>query len=132
MNKTKERIEYWLDTAEYDLDTAKALLDSKRYLYLGFICHLIVEKCIKAYFWHTHNSEPPYIHNLLVLSERSDLEKILTKDQKKLMNDLMPLNIQTRYPEEKAALLKTLNYNRCRSLYKKTREFYQWIEKLLK
>lgn len=82
MNKIKERIEYWLDTAKYDLDTAKVMLDSKRYLYLGFICHLIVEKCIKAYFWHTNNSEPPYTHNLLVLSERSDLEKILTKDQK--------------------------------------------------
>lgn len=47
MNKTRERIEYWLDTAKYDLDTAKAMLETKRYLYLGFMCHLIIENVSK-------------------------------------------------------------------------------------
>lgn len=82
MNKTKERIEYWLNIAKYDLDTAKAMLESKRYLYLGFMCHQVVEKSIKAYYWYVNNSEPPYIHNLLTLSKISGLVNLLDEDKK--------------------------------------------------
>ena len=32
----KERIVYWLEIAHYDLLTAKAMLETKRYLYVGF------------------------------------------------------------------------------------------------
>lgn len=132
MNKTKERIEYWLDIAKYDLDTAKVMLESKRYLYLGFMCHQIIEKSIKAYFWYSKESEPPYIHNLFLLAEKSGLINLLDDEQKELINELIPLNIQARYPEDKNVLLKKLNYNKSRSLLKKTKDFYQWIEKLLK
>lgn len=31
-----KKVKYWIDTAEYDLDTAKAMLDTGRYLYVGF------------------------------------------------------------------------------------------------
>jgi HEPN domain-containing protein len=34
-----DKTEYWLDLAKYDLETAKAMLYSKRYLYVGFMCH---------------------------------------------------------------------------------------------
>ena len=132
MNKTKERIEYWLDIAKYDLDTAKAMLESKRYLYLGFMCHQVVEKSVKAYYWYVNKSEPPYIHNLLTLSKISGLVNLLDEGKKELINELIPLNIQARYPEDKLALLKSLNYNKSRSLLKRTKEFYEWIEKLLK
>ncbi len=47
MNK---RIEYWVDLSDYDLETANAMLKSKRYLYVGFMCHLTIEKIFKAYF----------------------------------------------------------------------------------
>jgi HEPN domain-containing protein len=109
MNNTKERIEYWLDIADYDLITAEAMLQSKRYLYLGFMCHQVIEKSIKAYFWYSNKTEPPYTHNLLMLSEKANIENLLTDQQRKLIDELMPLNIQTRYPEDKQSLLKYLN-----------------------
>ena len=132
MDKTKERIEYWLDLANYDLVTAKVMLESKRYLYLGFMCHQVIEKSIKAYFWHVKKSDPPYSHNLLVLSDKSTLENLLSSEQKIFLNELMPLNIQARYPNDKLAMLKTLNYNKSRSILKRTKEFYKWIKILLK
>ncbi len=119
MSTFEERIEYWLDLADYDLVTAKVMLESKRYLYLGFMCHQVVEKSIKAFFWFVKKTEPPYTHNLLVLSEKSTLEKILSKEHKTLLNELMPLNIQARYPNDKLLLLNALNYNKSRSLLKK-------------
>lgn len=33
------RVQYLIDLAEYDLETASSLLKSKRYLYVGFMCH---------------------------------------------------------------------------------------------
>ncbi len=132
MDKTKERIEYWLDLANYDLVTAKVMLESKRYLYLGFMCHQVIEKSIKAYFWHVKKSDPPYSHNLLVLSDKSTLENLLSSEQKIFLNELMPLNLQARYPNDKLAMLKTLNYNKSRTILKRTKEFYKWIKILLK
>ena len=39
----KDKIEYWLEIAQYDLVSAKAMLESKRFLYVGFLCHQVVE-----------------------------------------------------------------------------------------
>jgi HEPN domain-containing protein len=128
----KKKIKYWLDTAHYDLVSAKAMLETKRFLYVGFLCHQVVEKCLKAYFWYTRKKDPPYSHNLLVLSEESDFDRRADKGHFSLFNELMPLNIQARYPEDKELLLKSLNSKKCKELYKKTKEFYTWIKRLLR
>jgi hypothetical protein len=44
------KIKYWIDLSDYDLETAEAMLTSKRYLYVGFMCHQTIEKAFKAYF----------------------------------------------------------------------------------
>ena len=127
----KEKIEYWLSGAHYDLVSAEAMLKSKRFLYVGFLCHLVVEKCLKAYFWHIHKEAPPYTHNLLLLSEKSKFDQCADEKHFALFNELMPLNIQSRYPEDKELLLKALNEKKCREFYKKTKEFYVWTKRLL-
>ena len=130
--ETKEKIEYWLSLARYDLVSAWAMLKSKRFLYVGFLCHQVAEKCLKAYFWHTRKEEPPYSHNLLLLSEKSKFDQHADEKHFALFNQLMPLNIQARYPEDKELLLKALNEKKCKEFYEKTKEFYTWIKKLLK
>lgn len=129
---TKGKIEYWLQIAHYDLVSAKAMLESKRFLYVGFLCHQVVEKCLKAYYWHTQKKEPPYSHNLLLLSEESRFDDLAKGEHLALFNELMPLNIQARYPEDRELLLKSLTHGRCAELYKRTKRFYQWIRRLLK
>jgi HEPN domain-containing protein len=129
---TNQKIEYWLDIASYDLITAKAVLEKKRFLYVGFLCHQVVEKSLKAYFRKNLKKEPPYIHNLLVLSEKSGFDKIAKEEHLLLFNELMPLNIQARYPDNKELLLKSLSSKKCAEIYNKTRKFYAWIKKLLK
>lgn len=129
---TKEKKEYWLDIAYYDLVSAKAMLESRRFLYVGFLCHQVAEKCLKAYFWHTRKKEPPYSHNLLLLSEESKFDELADEEYFSLFNELMPLNIQARYPEDRELLLKALTVEKCRELYIKTKELYAWIQKLSK
>jgi len=129
---TKRKIAYWLDIAHYDLVSAKAMLESKRFLYVGFLCHQVVEKGLKAYFWHTHKKEPPYSHNLLLLSEKSKFDERADEEHFSLFNELMPLNIQARYPEDRELLLKALTMRKCKELYRRTKKFYSWIKKLLR
>lgn len=39
----EEEVRYWMEIAEYDLNTAKAMLQTKRYLYVGFMWHQSLE-----------------------------------------------------------------------------------------
>ena len=43
-NNEFDRVEYWIETSEYDLETAKIMLKGKRFLYVGFMCNLALEK----------------------------------------------------------------------------------------
>lgn len=70
----EERIIYWLDLSDYDLETAQAMLQTKRYLYVGFMCHQAVEKAFKAVLSSKDCQQlPPKIHNLIRLAEQSNL-----------------------------------------------------------
>ncbi len=39
-----DKITYWVEMSDYDFDTAKAMLATKRYLYVAFMCHQIIKK----------------------------------------------------------------------------------------
>ena len=40
----EKKINYWIELSDYDLETAEAMHKSKRYLYVGFMCHQTIEK----------------------------------------------------------------------------------------
>ena len=64
-----DKVAYWLDIADYDLETANAMLITRRWLYVGFMCHQVLEKTMKAYWCATKPDDPPYTHNLLNLAQ---------------------------------------------------------------
>ena len=114
--------------AQYDLDTAKAMLKSKRYLYVGFMCNQAIEKIIKAYFVKVKNEQPPYTHKLIRLAEESNLYKIMSECQKDFIDFITPLNIEARYPTVKKELFETLNKDKCKKNVKNTEEMMKWIK----
>lgn len=119
---------YWLEMCDYDLDTAQAMFDAGRYLYVGFLCHLIIEKALKAY-WSNVLEEPPLkIHNLSKLAEKTGLAQEMTDNQLAFIDILEPLNIEARYPSYKDRLIKSLTPEYCQSLLQTTKELFQWIK----
>lgn len=64
MSDIERKVSYWIEMAEYDLETAKVMLDGGRYLYVGFMCHQVIEKALKGYIWKTAGAEPAYTHSL--------------------------------------------------------------------
>jgi HEPN domain-containing protein len=63
--KKSEKIRCWVDIAEYDLKTAKVMLESKRFLYVGFMCHQSIEKILKALYTKIKNDTPPYTQSVI-------------------------------------------------------------------
>src|ERR1035437_4844576 len=105
--------DYWLDLARYDLSTAKAMLMAKRRLYVGFLCHLTIEKTLKAYWANQKHSTPPFTHDLSLLADRTGILAEMDERAKKLLDFLEPLHIEGRYPTEKSRVLKRLTPSKC-------------------
>ena len=124
------KAEYWFDGVEYDLQTARAMLETRRFLYVGFMCHQAVEKALKGCFvTRKPDEELPYIHRLVRLANLSELSSEMGGEQLDFLDELSPLNVGTRYPEEKERLLQSLTPSYCLELLSKTEELCRWIRK---
>jgi HEPN domain-containing protein len=126
-----EKVKYWLELSDYDLETAEAMLKSKRYLYVGFMCHQVVEKILKAHFNSKDPNPAPYTHNLNYLAKQAGIYEMLSEEQKSFMNILNPMNIEARYPSYKIELLKILTEEKCIKILEQTQEFQNWIKQNL-
>lgn len=126
-----DKVKYWIDIADYDLDTAEAMFQTKRWLYVGFMCHQVVEKTIKAY-WHSKREDaPPYIHNLKRLAQGCGLYTAFNESQKSFIDSLTPLNIEARYPSYKEELEKVLSEQTCNNIIENTKSLQLWIKQKL-
>jgi len=126
-----DKVEYWLELCDDDLRAAKNLLASKDYLWMGFICHLIAEKALKAVVANTTEEAPPKIHDLPRLANIAGISGELPEGHKNLLNNLMPLHIEARYPEHKEKVAATLTDDYCAKILKETEEFLCWIKQKL-
>ena len=126
-----EKVKYWLELSDYDLDTAFAMLNSKRYLYVGFMCHQTIEKIFKAYYNSQKSDTAPYTHSLSYLAKKGTFYEEFTDDQKDFIDQIEPLNIEARYPSQKERLLKSLTHEKCLELFEQTKKLQQWIKEKL-
>lgn len=128
MSKLKKNVEYWIEVSEYDIETADAMMQTKRYLYVGFMCHQSIEKILKAFFVHKTDEHAPRTHNLTMLAQKSGIYDELKEEQLELLDLLEPLNIQARYPTDKERLMRSLSNEKCQEILTKTREMMKWIK----
>ena len=123
-----EKTAYWFESAEYDLETARAMLNTKRYLYVGFMCHQTIEKAFKGAFAAEKRIAPPHSHNLAKIAMEAGTYDALDDRRKEFVAMLEPLNIEARYPTYKEKLLASLSETRCRALIQGTEELLAWIK----
>ena len=127
----KDRIQYWIDMAEYDLETARVMITGKRFLYVGFMCHQVIEKILKGFYVFQKNANPSYTHNLSHLAHQGGLNDKMTEEQKDFIDILEPLNVGARYPTHKEQLIRSLDEEKCKEILQKTERLYQWIRQQL-
>lgn len=105
-DSTDKDVKSWVDASRYDLETARALLASRRYLYVLFMCQQCLEKLLKAHLTRRTAAFPPRIHSLMRLAELAGLE--LSQDDNALLERLSLYYLQSRYPPEIQALAKQI------------------------
>jgi len=123
-----DKVKYWIELSDYDLETAMAMLNSKRYLYVGFMCHQTIEKIFKAYYTFIRAETAPYSHSLSYLAKKGAFYDQFSEEQIDFIDQIEPLNIEARYPSHKERLLKSLNHKKCSEIIDNTKELQQWIK----
>jgi len=93
----QKQVAYWQNGALDDLESAKILISNNRLLHGLFLCHLVVEKSIKAIVVKETNEIAPRSHNLLFLSGIAKLE--FEEDNEIFLGILMKYQLQGRYPD---------------------------------
>ena len=128
-----DSVKYWLGIADYDIETARAMLKTGRYLYVGFMCHQVVEKALKAVISRDceEGEIPPRIHDLSKLAVRAKLFDLMSEEQQDFMDDLNPLNIESRYPEYKGGIAADLTKENSGELIRGTEAMLCWIKEQL-
>jgi HEPN domain-containing protein len=127
-NKEK-LIEYWIAGSDDDYETMVARYDSKRFSWSLFIGHLMIEKLLKAYFVKVKSDYPPFIHNLLRLAEKAELD--LTDDIKKQLVTITAFNINARYDDYKMSFKKQCTPDFTEEWINKLKELRPWIKTLI-
>jgi HEPN domain-containing protein len=119
-------VAHCVERSEYDLDTAKAMLDTGRYLYVGYMCQQAVEKLLKALIAHQNKENLP-IHNLNRLAEVAEIGDQLSPEQITFLAELTPFCIEARYGDFKESLSEIINREKAEVIYQKTHEIFEWL-----
>ena len=80
------------------------MLNTKRFLYVVFMCNLALEKMLKAHVTETTQSIPVKTHDLIYLIKKSQLE--LPQEYLEFIGKINSASIPTRYPEDLKRALK--------------------------
>jgi len=99
--------DHWQKSYKNSWETAKILYKNKRYSDCLFYCHLSLEKLLKAIYVLKNKKHSPFIHDLLMLAQKSDVN--LTKEQIKNLESITIFNIAGRYAEIKSQFYQSCN-----------------------
>ena len=116
----RKQIAYWTAGAADDMMTAELLIRESRVLHGLFFCHLVIEKAVKAHVVKTTGEVAPRSHNLIYLSEKTNL--VFDEESLIFLGILMKYQLQGRYPDYNPILpdqFKVAEYlNRTKTLLK--------------
>jgi len=116
----------WVALAEYDLETARHMLVTRRFLYVVFMCHLALEKMLKAHVTESTQSIPVKTHDLIYLIKKSQLE--LPQEYLEFVGKINSASIPTRYPEDLQKALKEYPEPIAQDYLEQTTKVLQWLK----
>ena len=121
------QVKNWLDSAVYDLETAEHMFRTGTYIYTVFMCHLALEKALKAKFEEVTGKTAPKTHDLEYLLKLAGLSP--DEAAERFMTEISNLSVVTRYPQDFGKMFAAFSRERAEALLSRTRETFQWIRK---
>lgn len=125
MQNRQKVIKYWTDAAQNDYRTATILFENARYNHALLFCHLSIEKMLKAVIVQRINAAPPYIHDLVRLSEKAGIT--MDETSKTLLAEISTFNIAARYDDLKLNFAKKANKKFALKYFIKTKDVLTWL-----
>lgn len=119
-------INNWISSTDYDLKTAANLFKSRRYIYVVFLCHLSIEKTLKAVVCKRHDTMPPHTHNLNRLIELAGIS--VEEKHQEFINKISLQSVPTRYPEDFQKLSRQFTRKVAEEHLMQTREVIKWLK----
>jgi HEPN domain-containing protein len=121
----QEHIKFLVDQADDDLGATEVLQKAGYYAHVLFWGHLVLEKMCKAIYLKSNNRiDYPYIHNLLVLLKKSNIE--LSEGQ--IMNSFQA---KGRYADILHEIEATVSKEVCGKYLDKLKVEMTWLKKQL-
>mgnify|MGYP001298606004 FL=1 len=116
----------FIKSSEYDLETAQFMLDTRRYVYVIFMCHLSLEKLLKAFVSEINQAIPPKSHNLIYLTKISNIQ--LPQSYLEFIAKINNASIITRYPEDFSKTLEAYPEDIAFEYLSITKEIHKWLK----
>jgi len=128
----QEKYEYWLDSAVYDIETADAMLTSKRWLYVTFMCQQAIEKLVKGLYTLYIGDDVPRTHNItyLIQAFEDQLPAPVTEEHHDLFRRLRAFYLNERYTDFKQKMSAIINESEAKDTLKQTKEVFAWLQTL--
>ncbi len=97
-------VAYWVDSSDRDFQAMQHLFEKGDYSWTLFIGHLVIEKLLKAHYVKKIDMHPPFVHDLLRLTRKSNLK--MSESQEDMLDTLSTFNIRARYDDYKLEFYK--------------------------
>ena len=116
----------WVNLSDYDLETAHHMPATGRFLYVIFMCHLALEKMLKAHFTEATQSVPTKTHDLIYLVKKSGLD--LPQSHLEFIGKINNASVPTRYPEDLQRIVAQYPAPVARDYLEKSEEVLKWLK----
>jgi HEPN domain-containing protein len=115
----------WLAQVDYDIATAEQMLHTGRYIYVIFMCHMALEKALKALVTEETQQLPPRTHNLIDLAQRA--HAVLSQEQQDFLGKLNNTSVVVRYPDDLSAMVSQYPEAIAQDYLARTKELLLWV-----
>jgi HEPN domain-containing protein len=122
----KDRIKNWQNESKADLESASNYINKGRLLHGLFLCHLAIEKTLKALIVNITNNAAPKTHDILELAQSAKIK--FTKEELSFINILIKYKLHGRYPKGSSEIPSKNDSN---NLCAKSKTLIKKITKLL-
>ncbi|RLD43101.1 MAG: hypothetical protein DRI86_10570 [Bacteroidetes bacterium] len=95
---TKDRTKDWQYESIADLKSAKIYINKSRIIHGLFLCHLVIEKSLKAIIINISGKAAPKSHDIYQLSKKANYT--FTDKDNAFVDSIIKYKIQGRYPDD--------------------------------
>lgn len=120
---------YWFNSSDKDYDTMQFLYKGNKNSWALFIGHLVIEKLLKGLYAKANIENPiaPKIHNLILLSQKANLE--VPQNIREKIQVINTFNIGARYDDYKESFEQKCTDEFTKKQISNIEEVRRWLKK---